>query len=180
MSVKFRSVNTRELNFITNLHTARSTHTGSVNHDRVDTDNRMYSEFFGKKAYKLHHDHRSYSYTVVILFTKIVYEIFNRIRNHSASAVTSVICCYIEIAGNFLHLLLKNNKILCLGTDNNISGNTVFMEPFNLWINRSSSKTARNKKNLFLLNIFNIVCNKIGRTSKRSYEIFKIISCLKL
>ena len=63
MTIKLRSVNTCKLNLIANLKTTCTTHTSSINHNRIHADNCRNSKFLSKKTDEFHHNHRSDCYT---------------------------------------------------------------------------------------------------------------------
>ena len=150
MSVEFRSVYTCKLNLIANLKTACATHTCSVNHDRVHADNCMNAKLLGKKTDKFHHDHRSDRYTDIVMFAFVCYQILKSLGNHTCTAIGTVICSNIKI-GNFSQFFLKDNHILSFCTKNNICCDSMFMEPFYLWVNRGCTNTAGNKYHFLFL-----------------------------
>ena len=70
--------------------------------------------------------------------------------------VRTVIRTWIIITRYCFHLFFKDQHILCLGTDDNISIYAVLMQPFYLWIDRCCSDTASYEQDLFLLQFFDI------------------------
>ena len=150
VSIKLRSVYTCKLNLIANLKTACATHTCSVNHDRVHADNCMNAKLLGKKTDKFHHDHRSDRYTNVIMLALVCHKILKSLCYHTGTAIGTVICCNIKI-GNFSQFFLKDNHILSFCTKNNICCDSMFMEPFYLWVNRGCTNTAGNKYHFLFL-----------------------------
>ena len=84
-------------------------------------------KFFCEKTYEFHHDHRSDRNTDIVFLALIVYKILDDLGNHSLVSVRAVICCHIEISGNSLHLLLKDQQILCLGSHDDINIDPMFL-----------------------------------------------------
>ena len=67
MSIKLRSVYAGKFDLVAYSDTTGTTHTGSIYHDRVQTDNRRNLQFFRQQADKFHHDHRSDCNTDIVL-----------------------------------------------------------------------------------------------------------------
>ena len=63
----------------------------------------------------------------IVFLTLVVDKILDDLGNHSLVSVRAVICCHIEISGNSLHLLLKDQQILCLGSHDDINIDPMFL-----------------------------------------------------
>ena len=137
------------------MQTTGSAHTRSIYHDRIHTYNSRDFQFLCKETYEFHHDHWSDCDTYVI-FISFFHQFFYHCCYHSGMTVRTVIRTWIIISGYCFHLFFQDQHIFCLRTDDNISINTVFMEPFHLWIYRCCSDTASDKQDLFLLQFFDI------------------------
>ena len=172
MSVKFRTVYACEFYFVTNDDTTGTAHTGTVYHDRVHGNDSRNIIFLSGQAAEFHHDHRSDSYTFCISFS-FGDQIIDYFCYHTTSSVRSVICCNIQVACYSFHLFFQNDQVFGLCTNDNIGINTMFMQPFYLWVNRRSTNSTCYKQDFFLFQFFWIFVHEFGRTSQRSYKIFK-------
>ena len=65
--------------------------------------------------------------------------------------ICTVVRTRIIVPGNSLHLILKDQHVLRLGTDDNVRLNAALFEPFHLGINRSRAHSSGNKQHLFVL-----------------------------
>ena len=175
MSVEFRSVYAGKFNFIANLETTCSTHTSSVNHDRVHADDCVDTKLLSKKTDKFHHDHRSDCNTDIIALSFVSNEIFQSLCYHTGTSIRSVICCNIKV-GNSCKFFFKNNHILCFGTKDYVCSNTMLVKPFYLRINRCCTNTSGYEYHFLFLKFFDVFMNKFRRTSQRSYKVTERIS----
>ena len=75
--------------------------------------------------------------------------------SHTFTYIRTIICSNIQIT-YFFHLVLKNKEILCLGTNDRISGNAMLVKPFHLRIYRSCPNTTCYENDFFLLKLFEI------------------------
>ena len=175
MSVKFRSIHAGEFHFIAYQETTGTTHTGTVYHDRVHANNSRDCKLFRQETYKFHHDHRSDSDTDIVMIA-LLYQFLYHSGNHSGMSVRTVICTWIVITGYRTHLILQDQQILILGTDDNIRINTMFFQPFYLRIYRCSTYTTAYKQDLLLFQALNIFFYKFRRTAKWSGKITERIS----
>ena len=150
MSIKFRSVYTCEFHLISYCYTTGTTHTCSIHHNRIKTDNCRNIQFLGKLTDKFHHNHRSDGNTYIVLFA-FRYQILNSLCYHTFSTIRAIICSYVQITCNSFHLVFKNQKIMILGSYYNICCHTILMKPLYLRIYRSSTNTTCNEQNVLFL-----------------------------
>ena len=179
MAIKLRSVYTGKFHFSAYGQTACSAHTGSVYHNRVHADNGWNLQLLSQLADKFHHNHRSDGNTNVIVFSLILYQILNHTGYHAFSLIRTIVCGNIKISCYLTHLILQNQKILCLGTYNDICLNAMLFHPLYLRIYRRCSHTACHKQIFAFFYFLQIILYKLRWLSQRSYKILEGISGLQ-
>ena len=122
ISVEFRSFHTSEAGLSGDGHAACSAHSGTIHHQSIQTDDYRKFQFLTCKGSELHHDHRSDSYSLVILLSFLHYKLFKHCSNKTLEAGRTVISTEIKIITDCLHLFLINNKVFGLGSNDYIYG----------------------------------------------------------
>src|SRR5574344_2606284 len=169
VSVEVRSVYAHELCLTTNVHTAATAHSCSVDHDCVQRNNGMYFVRLCCLACELHHDWRSncdyfsrWSLRLALLF--------KRNGNKTFCSCSAVVCHDDYFISNLLHLFNEDEQILIASTNNHSNIVASFFERLNDWVTRSHTNTAAHYNN------WSVILFNLRRISERAKNSTKLIT----
>jgi len=171
MAVEFGPFDTRETGFPAYGNPTSSAHAGSVDHQRVEADSRFEAVFEGGQTDELHHNHRSDGNDFVVFFALFFHEFTQQARYHTLVTFAAVIGRQIDLSGHFAHGIDQDQGLFVFGSDDDIGLYAVFVEPFDLRVDRSGPYSARNKQNLLFAERFEVGVDEFGGLSQRACKI---------
>ena len=172
MSVKFRTVNADEFCLAADFNSASAAHSGAVNHNRIERNNRRNIIFFRNAAAELHHYRRAYR-DGEVWFGRSSANFIERFRYERLFAVRAVVGndnLFIAYGGK---IFFENQKVFCPCAEDSyhlIAG--VFHSGRNRQERRVaySATDADNRAEFF----------NMGRPAKRAEDIFHRVADIAL
>ena len=146
MPVELRAIHAGKARLAPDSHPAGTAHTRSIDHQRIEADDRFDPVFERRLRDEFHHNHRTDGDHLVVMLALIVDQIAQQSRHQSFIPRAAVIRGDINVSGHGFHLVDENQRILVFRPDNHIGFDTMLGEPLHLRINRCGTYSARHEQ----------------------------------
>ena len=102
--------------------------------------------------------------------------LLKHIGAHALEPERAIIGADEEVVADILHLFSVDKQVLGLGSDDDIHGHSMLLEPFGLGIHGGCAESARYEDVALLSELFRAHLDEFGRLSERTHNVGKTLS----
>ena len=171
MTVELGALDARKARAAADRHAAGSAHARSVDHQRIEADDRPDAVLLRRPGDELHHDHRADRDHFVVTLALPVDQVAHQVGHHTVKSGAAVVRSDEYLARHGARLIGKDQRILVLRPDDDVGLHAALRQPLDLRIDRSGPDAAGHEKDPAAAQRLGLLVHELGRAAQRTGEI---------
>ena len=171
VTVEIRAVNAGISDLAVYGNTASAAHSRTIDHDRVERNDGLYTVRLGGLTYEFHHRYRTYRNNFVKL-SAAVDKLFQLIGNKAVVASAAVIGAEVKVCAYSCHLVLEDNYVLASEACDKVYFYAHLVQSLSLRISDSAANAAANY-------CYSLDVAVLGSNAERTYYVKYLVALVE-